>query len=406
MENKTVFISYCHKDTTEDWIVKLVTKLGEHGINCIVDIYDLQLGQDLNYFMEKMKDADKVLILSGKTYKEKADNREGGVGTETQIISNEVYNDVEQTKFIPIVISKNEEGNAYLPYYLETRLYTDFSDDNLFSKNFEEVVKQIFDLPKKEKPHVKNSVIKNTNGENKDQKVESDKNNPKINIIQNLWTKSPFYALVNDSETTLDYIPNPSYFMFIPSKVYFQFENGECQSILTLSPISYNVIEEQLVTGSTKNVIVKSILPSNFTAKKGERDIISSVLGREKNFQVFVSTYPFLVIISEVEYSYKKNIYKDILLSTPLQTVKIDEEMFSQIQEYLFDNYKHEVFLPVDSTSIYEKAQEQVISAYKEMAVNQTFFGGKEGGYGFVLKKINRLITPVDPMKNLKNKID
>ncbi|MCI9082707.1 MAG: TIR domain-containing protein [Lachnospiraceae bacterium] len=399
MENKTVFISYCHKDVTKDWIVKLATKLGEHGINCIVDIYDLHLGQDLNYFMEQIKNVDKVLILLGKNYQEKANDRKGGVGTETQIISNEVYNDVEQTKFIPIVISKNEEGNAYLPYYLETRLYTDFSDNILFAKNFEEVVRQIFDFPKNERPPVINAV-KKTDDENKDQKEERYKNKPNINIIQNLWSKSPYYALVNDSETILDFIPNPSYFMFIPSKVYFHFENGECRSILTLSPISYNVIEEQIVTGSTKNVIVKSNLPSNFAAKKGERDIISNVLSQDKDFQVSVSTYPFLVIISEVEYSYHNNIYKDILLSTPLQTVKINEKMFGHIKEYLLDNYKHEVYLPVDSSSIYEKAQEQVISAFKEGAVNQTFFGGKEGGYGFVLKEINRLITPIDPMKS------
>lgn len=155
LEKKTVFISYCHKDTIEDWIIKLVTKLGEYGINCIVDIYDLKLGQDINYFMEKMKRADKVLILSGKTYKEKADSREGGVGIETQIISNDVYNDVGQTKFIPIVIEKDENEKAYLPYYLESRLYADFSNDKLFARNIQEVVKQIYGLPKKEKPQVK-----------------------------------------------------------------------------------------------------------------------------------------------------------------------------------------------------------------------------------------------------------
>lgn len=154
LEKKNVFISYCHKDTTEEWIDKLATALGQYGINSIVDIYDLQLGQDLNYFMEQIKKVDKVLILLGETYKEKANEREGGVGTETQIISNDVYNDVEQTKFIPIVINKDENGNAYLPFYLEARLYTDFSDDNLFAKNIEILVRQIHKLPKRTKPIV------------------------------------------------------------------------------------------------------------------------------------------------------------------------------------------------------------------------------------------------------------
>ena len=154
IEKRNVFISYCHKDTTEEWIDKLAITLGQYGINCIVDIYDLLLGQDLPYFMEQIKKVDKVLILLGKIYKERANEREGGVGTETQIISNDVYNDVEQTKFIPIVINKDEKGNAYLPYYLESRLYTDFSDDNQFAQNIEALARQIHKLPKRIKPVV------------------------------------------------------------------------------------------------------------------------------------------------------------------------------------------------------------------------------------------------------------
>lgn len=154
LEKKTVFVSYCHKDITEEWIDKFATALGNFGIECIVDIYDLQLGQDLPYFMEQIKRVDKVIMLLGETYKIKANDRQGGVGTETQIISNDVYCNVEQTKFIPVVIAKDKEGNAYLPYYLETRLYTDFSNDSLFSKNIDGLIRQIHKLPKRAKPIV------------------------------------------------------------------------------------------------------------------------------------------------------------------------------------------------------------------------------------------------------------
>lgn len=151
---KSVFISYCHKDISEEWIDKLATVLGQYGIICIADIYDLQLGQDLPYFMEQIKKVDKVLILLGKEYKEKADGRTGGVGTETQIISSDVYKDVEQTKFIPVVVNKDSNGDAYLPCYLEGRLYTDFSNDDLFGSNIDELVRQIHKLPKRIKPTV------------------------------------------------------------------------------------------------------------------------------------------------------------------------------------------------------------------------------------------------------------
>ncbi len=156
MKNTKVFISYCHKDVAEEWIEKLVEILGQNGIESIVDIYDLYLGQDLNYFMERIKKVDKVLVLIGREYKEKANKRKGGVGVETQIISNDVYNNLEQTKLIPIVINRDEEGNAYLPYYLESRLYIDFSNNKLFEENIDKLVRQINMLPPKEKPQVMN----------------------------------------------------------------------------------------------------------------------------------------------------------------------------------------------------------------------------------------------------------
>lgn len=166
LEEKKVFISYSHKDVTEEWIKKLATALANNGIEPIVDNYDLVFGQDINHFMEQIKIADKVLMLLGKNYKEKADYREGGVGVETQIISGDVYKNVEQTRFIPIVIEKNENGNAYLPTYLETRLYMDFTNEKNFKKNIKNLVKQIYDLPIKEKPKVKKSKKVLTQEEN------------------------------------------------------------------------------------------------------------------------------------------------------------------------------------------------------------------------------------------------
>ena len=192
---------------------------------------------------------------------------------------------------------------------------------------------------------------------------------PSFSIVQNLWTSSPYYELINEANSKLDSIPSPSYFMFIPSKVYFQFEMGQCYSVLTLSPISYDVIEEQIVSGTTKSSIVKSKLPSNFSAKKGEREVIRSQAEQKDGLQTFVETYPFLVIISEVEYSYKRKRRKDILLSTPLETQKINESMVGQIREYIHDNYHHEVLLPSDFASIYEKANAQVLQACKSMKV-------------------------------------
>lgn len=43
------------------------------------------------------------VIISDRGYVEKANNRKGDVGTETQIISPEIYSSSEQTKFVVVV---------------------------------------------------------------------------------------------------------------------------------------------------------------------------------------------------------------------------------------------------------------------------------------------------------------
>lgn len=48
MDNPTVFISYSHDDKQhEAWVLKLATDLRSHGVNAILDQWDLRLGSDL-----------------------------------------------------------------------------------------------------------------------------------------------------------------------------------------------------------------------------------------------------------------------------------------------------------------------------------------------------------------------
>tara|TARA_B110001469_G_scaffold126148_1_gene143069 strand:+ start:17674 stop:17850 length:177 start_codon:yes stop_codon:yes gene_type:complete len=57
--------------------------------------------------MEQMvndETVDKVLLVCNKKYAQKANKKQGGVGIESLIISDEIYSQVEQTKFIPIVM--------------------------------------------------------------------------------------------------------------------------------------------------------------------------------------------------------------------------------------------------------------------------------------------------------------
>jgi hypothetical protein len=101
----------------EDWVLELATKLMDDGIEVVFDKWDLKEGQDIFAFMESMvtsPDISKVLVICDKGYRDKANNRIGGVGTETQIITKEVYSKAHQEKFIrsPTIRNKNF-GNGY-----------------------------------------------------------------------------------------------------------------------------------------------------------------------------------------------------------------------------------------------------------------------------------------------------
>ncbi|GAH54761.1 unnamed protein product, partial [marine sediment metagenome] len=97
-------------------------------------------------------DIRKVALICDHAYAEKADGRSGGVGTETQIISAEVYEKEDQNKFVAIVAERDEEGKAFLPIYYKSRIYIDLSDNDLYAMNFEQLLRCIYDKPLYIKP--------------------------------------------------------------------------------------------------------------------------------------------------------------------------------------------------------------------------------------------------------------
>lgn len=139
----------------EAWVLNLSERLSHDGVHVILDKWDLTPGQDKYSFMEQMvhaEDIDKVLIILDKKYTEKANGRSGGVGTETMIISDKVYQSTTQEKFIPIVAERDEEGNAYLPTYLGSRIYIDLSSESGYESSYEQLLRQIFERPSLARP--------------------------------------------------------------------------------------------------------------------------------------------------------------------------------------------------------------------------------------------------------------
>ena len=151
-----IFISYSWSPVThKNWVLDLADRLTRDGIHVIIDEWDAIEGQDKYHFMEKMvndTEVKNVLLICNKEYSEKANLKKGGVGIESQIISSEIYYNVDQKKFIPIVRERSDEGNAYLPTFVSSRFYIDLSDSDTYEANYEQLIRRIFDKPKSKRP--------------------------------------------------------------------------------------------------------------------------------------------------------------------------------------------------------------------------------------------------------------
>ncbi|PHM38217.1 SEFIR domain-containing protein [Xenorhabdus mauleonii] len=158
MDNPKLFISYSWSNPTHvQWVIDLANELTDSGVHVILDKWDLKEGQDAFSFMERMvKDSQitKVAIICDEVYASRADDRFGGVGTETQIISREVYENQDQSKFVAIIAEKDELGKPYLPTYYRSRIYIDLSEPDNYTNNFEQLVRWIYDKPLYTRPTI------------------------------------------------------------------------------------------------------------------------------------------------------------------------------------------------------------------------------------------------------------
>lgn len=151
-----VFISYSwssdrHQDQVRQWAEQLV----QDGVDVVLDLFDLKEGHDKYAFMERMvtdSSVTHVLVMCDSVYAAKADAREAGVGTETQIISKEIYDKVAQSKFVPIVCEIGQGGEPCLPTFLKSRIWLDFSSPEAANNGWERLIRLLFGKPAFAKP--------------------------------------------------------------------------------------------------------------------------------------------------------------------------------------------------------------------------------------------------------------
>lgn len=136
---KKIFVSYSHdSEEHKSWVNDLVVSLRQKSYDIQFDQTDLKAGHDLVRFTERgVTESDYVITVCTDKYNAKADNGHGGVGYEKMIITSEILANQSTEKFIPII--RNVSNERKTPVCLSTRLYIDFSEDNLFNEKLIEL---------------------------------------------------------------------------------------------------------------------------------------------------------------------------------------------------------------------------------------------------------------------------
>ena len=140
---KKVFISYCWEgDKHQEWVKRLAEDLTPY-FKVRLD-QKLPLGWELNRFMEQsIAESDKVLIITTPEYKDRADSRKRGVGYETSLITDDLVNDQNRVKLIPIS-RKGTKQTAY-PRYLGSRKGLYMTDDKGYEEQLEELIRNLIE---------------------------------------------------------------------------------------------------------------------------------------------------------------------------------------------------------------------------------------------------------------------
>lgn len=142
-----VFISYSHdSEEHKDWVLQIATRLRLNGVNVILDRWDLKLGSNLTYFMERgLSNSHRVICICSEFYVKKANDGIGGAGYEKQIITSELIKYQDTDWVIPLI--KNNPTSKKTPIFLTGRLYINFDEQNSYEKNYQKLLRDLLNEP-------------------------------------------------------------------------------------------------------------------------------------------------------------------------------------------------------------------------------------------------------------------
>jgi len=126
----SAFLSYSwDPEPHPTWVRELSSRLRSDGIESILDQWSAIPGDSLPQFMERaIRENDHVIVICTRKYKRKADNREGGVGYEGDIMTGEAFVLRNRRKFIPVL--REGPWSEAAPSWLLGSYYVDMRGDS------------------------------------------------------------------------------------------------------------------------------------------------------------------------------------------------------------------------------------------------------------------------------------
>lgn len=183
-----LFISYSHdNEQHKEWVAKLASDLRSHGVDVILDRWDLRIGDDLPFFMENgLSKSNLVLVICSSLYVEKANAGRYGAGYEKRILSSDMLSCEKQNFIIPIIRNNPQK---LVPQFLKGLLYIDFTSDEDYITQYRQLLARIYDEDIKEKPALGTNPF--------DKKALSYSISKKLELDKIKYTKNTFEGKVH-----------------------------------------------------------------------------------------------------------------------------------------------------------------------------------------------------------------
>jgi hypothetical protein len=139
----SVFISYAwESEELKRWVFEFGKHLRSKGADVTLDQWELDLGDNRFQFMEKsVTRSEFVLVICTPTYAERSEERSGGVGYESNIITSRIAEKAGKQKFIPVL--RSGDWPTSVPAWLKFAVGCDLSGEPYRQDQFQQLLKTL-----------------------------------------------------------------------------------------------------------------------------------------------------------------------------------------------------------------------------------------------------------------------